>query len=255
MKRWVVAIAAVLASLAPGQAAHAQAPNACQNLIFQAVFPMLQAANNFGPSGVYPAGFAPLVQPFATNPAEYSLYGYPGVAYYGGYAARVMVPPGMPYGLGSLVPPAPAAPLPDPASVVAPPPEPLTAAGIMRHLIESGAWERLSATDQAEWLVRLSNIQRDQQRDLFFQYLGLANLQREAQRDLANIRRIPFDLAERYQERLSDWRFAYAFSADSLRNLLAAVCSPTTGQIGVGPVPAGAPFPVCIVGQPPFCVR
>src|SRR5688500_9606441 len=203
MHRWTIVLAGLIVSLLPLQSAQAQTPNNCGSLIFRSVPPILQAANNFGPSGVYPAGIAPLAQPFATNPNEYLLYGYPGVAYSGSYQARQPGPMG-PFGSPGLgfVP----TPTPDPAVVAQPPPEALTAAGIMQHLIDSGTWDRLSATDQAEWLVRLSNIQRDQQRDLVNQYLGIANLQREAQRDLANIRRIPFDLAERYQERLADWR-------------------------------------------------
>lgn len=221
MRFWRRGIFAALAlglGLATLQAApaHAQAPNNCQGLIYQAVAPLLNQANRYNPNGAFPYGYAPLVQPFGTNPQEYGLWGYPGQAYYGSYMTR---PDAAPFG-----PAMGAAPPPEL------PPEQLTPSAIMQHLIDTGVWDRLSPTDQADWYMRLAGLQRDQ----FSQYLGLANLQRDAQRDLINIRRVPYELAERYQERAQQWRASYGFTADATRNLITATCNPATGQIGGG---------------------
>jgi hypothetical protein len=221
----ILAAVAIALTLGTSQAAPAQAqtPNNCLGLIYQTVAPILNQANRYTPGGAFPYGHAPLAQPFGTNPQEYAIWGYPGQAYYGSYTAR---PGAAPFGPGMG-----AAPVPEL------PPEQLTPTAIMQHLIDSGTWDRLSPTDQADWLMRLAGLQRDQ----FSQYLGLANLQRESQRDLANIRRIPYDLSERYQERAQQWRASYGFTADAVRNLLTATCNPATGQIGGGSGVAGLP--------------
>jgi hypothetical protein len=224
MCRVVLAVFALALGFVPLQSAQAQGqmPNQCQNTIFQAVFPLISEANRFSPSGVFPQGYGPLTQPFGTSPTEGAIWGYPQQAYYSGYVAR-------PYALPS-VPGAPSISYQPGTVPLQLPPDELTPSAIMQFLIDSGTWDRLGSTEQADWLMRLAGLQRDQ----FSQYLGLANLQRDSQRDLVSVRRAPFEIAERYQERAQQWRASYGFTADALRNLLQTTCNPGTGQIGVG---------------------
>jgi hypothetical protein len=212
MRRWTLAtiLLGVLAWPAGGVQAQQNTPNACTPLFAQTVLPMLQYASSYYPGGAGPYGYGPLAQPFGTNPREFALYGYPQQAYFANYA--VPYPP----------------PAPD-ANVSSTQPDPqLSAQAVLAQLQSDGTWDRLSTLERADWLYRLGQLQQSERE----QEINQAQLQRQAQIDLVNIRRVPFDLAQAYQNAARNWHDSYVFAAQTTLNALQAACNPATGAVG-----------------------
>ena len=191
--------------LSPG-AAHAQAGPAaaqCQDQVLQNTLPLLQTASRFSPSGVFPAGYAPLAQPFATNPAEGALWGYPAVPYYASYAQPPwaqqrpgLYPSGYPQ--ASVYPQLyPDSGVPVPA--VDPNPA-LSSAGILDLLMRDGTFEQLTSGERANFLLQLAALQQSE----IGQRIAQAGLQQNAQTATINTRRAPFDLSVAYQANSRD---------------------------------------------------
>src|SRR5205085_9600882 len=131
------------------------------------------------PGGIAPVGYWPLMQPFGTSPNEAVYTAYPTQSYYYGYATpgwaqrNPTVYPGAYPGnsvLPGLYPP-------DLTSQVGSDPNPtLTSGGILERLQSDGTFDRLSPTEQADWLFRLASLQRDEINQRFTQ----ASLQQNA---------------------------------------------------------------------------
>ncbi|HLI25635.1 MAG TPA: hypothetical protein VKZ60_01105 [Chloroflexota bacterium] len=236
MRGWVIRIAALLTGLLPTMV-HAQGTTsntACQQLIFASTLPLLQYATRFSPSGFFPYGYAPLAQPFATNPFEGALYGYPSAAYYTsyalpGFAARrpMLYPAGYPQ--ASVYPelyPPDGVPVP----AVQPDPE-LSSSAILEQLRRDGTWDQLSSTERANFLMQLASLQQTE----IGQRIAQASLQQNAQANIINSRRVPFELSATYQSNARDWFQSYLLYAQVLQNLLQATCNPSTGTVGLTP--------------------
>src|SRR5215213_4008943 len=89
MHPWASLILAAGIVLASAPAVSAQTPvgqSNCQQLIWQTVAPTLMQGNQFTPGGMFPVGYAPLMQPFGINPNEPAYSAYPSQAYYSSYA-------------------------------------------------------------------------------------------------------------------------------------------------------------------------
>jgi len=187
-------------TLVPLQSVQAQGQaDPCQQLAFQATAPVLQAANRFNPGGVFPVGYAPLGQPFATNPYEGALYGYPSPSYYAGSTAPAL---------------APGAPT-DPQ---------FSARAIFSQMLQDGTWDQLGASDRATLVVQLANLDVSQ-----------ATERREAQAAVLAQRRAPFELAALYQSIARDWRDSYTFYGQAVQSLAQSTCTPPNGQTVVSP--------------------
>lgn len=236
MREWLIRLAAVLACLVP-TTAHAQGTTsnaACQQLIFASTLPLLQYATRFTPSGFFPYGFAPLAQPFATNPFEGALYGYPGPAYYTsyatpGFAQRHPMLYAAGYPQASVYPelyPPPGVPVP-----ALQPNQELSSAAILEQLRRDGTWDQLTSTERANFLLQLASLQQTE----IGQRIAQASLQQNAQANIINLRRVPFELSATYQTNARDWFQSYVLYAQVLQNLLQATCNPTTGTIGLSP--------------------
>jgi hypothetical protein len=220
----------------------------CQQYITQNVVPLLQNANRYNPNGVAPGGWAPVVQPFATNPAEYGLYSVPS-PWIAGYAATPTYPqvPGENPAAASVMP---GVPVPPDLGAYAPTddglsPE-LSATAILDTLRSSGALDRMSDTDRADWLVRLANLQRDQanfRRDVANSQRDTVLAQFAIQRDAYNAaiaaRRAAYDLSNNVQNLSRGWRDTYTSYASVALNLLSTTCNPngTTGTGTTGTAP------------------
>jgi hypothetical protein len=250
LRGWVsglVLLALAGLSAQPAQAQQMTNPQ-CQQYITQNVVPLLQNANRYNPNGVSPGGWAPVVQPFATNPAEYGLYPVtaPWVA---GYAATPFNPQvsGDNTAATSVMP---GAPVPPDLGAYAPTdaglsPE-LSATAILETLRSSGALDRMSDTDRADWLMRLANLQRDQanyRRDVSNSQRDTVLAQFAIQRDAYNAaiaaRRAAYDLSNNVQNLARGWRDTYTSYASVALNLLSTTCNPNavTGAGAAGAAP------------------
>jgi hypothetical protein len=224
LRPWLLGALALVSGLVPSHPAEAQT-TACQQAALQTVTPLLATANNFNPSGVFPVGFAPLNQPFATNASEYALYGYPVP----GYAAGGARPPysvGYPRGFPPAVMPVDSSPTdPATASALAPPDPRLTASAILDRALSDGTFQALSPDQQTALQVQLGQLQQSETA----QRVAQANLQQQAVVNMVNTRRVPFDLAAQYQERARNWHDSYTLYAQTALNLVQATCNPSTG--------------------------
>jgi hypothetical protein len=227
MRRWslVALLLGVLA--APAGVAQAQqgTPNACAPLFAQTVLPMLQYANSYYPGGAGPYGYGPLAQPFGTNAPGYPPNGYPQLANFASYST-----PYPPAGAGAVPAAAPAAmpPTAGAASAPATSPDPqLTADAVLAQLQSDGTWDRLSTLERADWMYRLAQLQQAE----IGQQINQGQLQRQAEIDMVNIRRVPFDLAQSYQNAARNWHDSYVFAAQTALNALQASCNPITGTV------------------------
>jgi hypothetical protein len=274
----------------PLSATHAQTttaqPNVCRQLLFQNVLPILSQANRFNPGGVFPVGWAPLAQPFATNPSEFSIYGYPYDAYYKGYQAPsysnstapwlgsttgypppsrisggavptyAMPPagmmPGMPGQDMAMMPPPPPSPSPPPPPPPPPSPTPsaelnseFSSSAIWSTLRSSGAWDRLTPTEQADWMFRLAQLQNQE----LSQRLQQTQLNQSAEVSYQNTRRVPYDLSTSYQDRSRNWRDSYSLYAQTMMNFIQNACDPSTG---IGNATLTNSFVQCIGPGNPF---
>lgn len=200
-------------------------------MIFTSTLPLLQYASRFTPSGFFPYGFAPLAQPFATNPLEGALYGYPSAAYYTSYATPgfaqrrpVLYPAGYPQAsvYPDLYPPTG---IPVPA--VEPDPQ-LSSSAILQQLRSDGTWDQLTSTERANFLMQLASLQQTE----IGQRIAQASLQQNAQANIINSRRVPFELSATFQTNARDWFQSYVLYAQVLQNLLQATCNPSTGTVG-----------------------
>jgi hypothetical protein len=220
MHRWLSALLGLALLVIPGtQTAHAQISPACGNQILNTVLPVLQSANRFNPGGIFPAGYWPLTQPFGSNPNEAVYTGYPTSAYYSSYAVpgwaqqNPQLYPGA-YPQNSVLP---GLYPPDlTGQVGAQPNGDLTSAAILQRLQSDGTFDRLSPTEQADWLFRLASLQRDEINQRFTQ----ASLQQNAENTVLNLRRAPIDVSIALQNRASDWRNAYNNYASTLALVL-----------------------------------
>jgi hypothetical protein len=242
MHRWVSALLAlaflVTTSTQATQAQNINAPPgtggttaagfaACQQLIFSTLRPVIESANRFNPGGIFPVGYWPLTQPFGSSPNETAYTGYPTSAYYSSYAVpgwaqqNPMLYPGA-YPQNSVLP---GLYPPDLTSQVGAEPNPtLTSAAILQRLQSDGTFDRLSPTEQADWLFRLSSLQRDEINQRFTQ----ASLQQNAENTMLNLRRAPIDVSIALQNRASDWRNAYINYANTLSNITTNLCNAST---------------------------
>lgn len=201
------ALLVMTASLVPVSTADAQVSPSCQNLILGSVLPPLNAANRFAPGGQFPVGYAPMTQPWGTSPIEGALtWPVPGFA------------GGPPPNLNQI-------PDPNPA---------FSASSIYQALQRDGAWDRLSPTEQADWLTRLANVAAQESNILAQQWqerATFAQQMREAQRDQLNQRRIAVDVSIAMQERSRGWRDSLSNYANVMLALTNTVC-PATGVAG-----------------------
>jgi hypothetical protein len=211
--RWLFIAAVLGLGLIPVQPAEAQTTTspACQQFIAQSMIPILATANRYNPSGVFPIGAAPMMQPFATNPGEYLAYGYPQQAYQGAYAFPNDPTVGIPTDQ-------------DPR---------LTAAAILDRLQGDGTLDQMSPNERATVLASLAGTQAQEDA----QNIARANLRTTAQRNLAEIRRIPYDLSAITQANLRNWRDSYNLSAQTGLAVLQAACNPAAAGLGVVPAP------------------
>lgn len=227
MRSWIVRTAAVLCGLLPvtAQAQTSGTNAACQALIFQGTVPLLQYATRYSPSGLQPYGFAPLAQPFATNPAEGALYGYPQQAYYSSYAQPGfaqrnprLYPAGYPQAsvYPEQYPPLTGVPVP----AVEPDPT-LSSAAILDQLRSDGTFNQLTSTERANFLLQLASLQQTE----IGQRIAQAGLQQNAQANVINSRRVPFELSATYQSNARDWFQSYVLYASVVQNLLQATCN------------------------------
>ncbi len=239
MRWWVVLTAIVLATTMPASVSAQTVAGAlsCQGLTLQNSLPLYQLASRFGPSGLSPAGFAPLSQPFATNPNEYALWGYPQTAYYSSYvnpayaqARPNLYPSGYPQasvypGLYPFeVPPVPAVD-PNPA---------LSSAAILYMLQSDGTFDQLTSGERANFLLQLAALQQSE----IGQRIAQAGLQQNAQASVINMRRVPFDMSVAYQSNARDWFQSYILYATAVQNLVSQNCNTSTGTLG-GPFGGG----------------
>jgi len=210
--RWLFIAVVFGICLVPVRPAEAQTTTnaACQQLIAQTLIPTLATANRYNPSGVFPIGAAPMMQPFATNPNEYLQYGYPQLAYQGAYASPNDPTVGIPT-------------VQDPR---------LTAAAILDRLQGEGTFDLMSPNERATVLASLAGTQAQEEA----QNIARANLRTTAQRNLAEIRRIPYDLSAITQANLRNWRDAYNLSAQTGLGVLQAACNPNAAGLGVTPI-------------------
>jgi hypothetical protein len=184
--------------------AAATAPAACQNFIARTMFPVLAAANAFGPAGVNPVGFAPLNQPFATDPTTMT-YPYPLAAM-----------------LNYATPAAPAV-MPDPS---------LSASAILATAQANGALDAMTHDQQVNLMIALAGLQNTEQSNR----IQSTAVRQNAAVDMMNIQRVQYDLAQNAQDRARNWRESYSFYAGTaLLPTLNAIC-PTTGAAGAAPV-------------------
>jgi len=208
--RWLLIAVVFGICLVPVQPAEAQTTTspACQQLIAQSLIPVLGTANRYNPSGVFPIGAAPMMQPFATNPGEYLAYGYPQMAYQGAYAFPNDPTVGIPTEQDSR----------------------LTAAAILDRLQGDGTLSQMSPNERATVLASLAGTQAQEDA----QNIARANLRSTSQRNLAEIRRIPYDLSAITQANLRNWRDSYNLSAQTALGVLQAACNPNAAGLGVG---------------------
>jgi hypothetical protein len=201
--------------------------------------PLLSLASRFSPSGVFPQGYAPLSQPFATNPGEFA-NAYPAPAYYNSYAAPAfglqrpgLYPSGYPQ--ASVYPQL----FPDggvPIPAVDPNPQ-LSSASILQQLQSDGTFDQLTSGERANFLLQLAALQQSE----VGQRIAQAGLQQNAQTATLNTRRVPYDLSIAMQANSRDWFQSYVLYAATVQNLVAAGCNTNTGILGSGAlVPGGA---------------
>jgi len=193
-------------SLLPAASAQAQAtsPAACQNFIARTMFPVLAAANAFGPAGVHPVGFAPLQQPFATDPST-ATYGYP-------------LSPMLSY-FNPVGPPT----MPDAS---------LSASYILQTAQGNGALDAMAPDQQVNLMIQLAQLQNTEQSNR----IQSQAVRQNAAVDMVNIQRVQYDLASNAQDRARNWRESYSFYAgQALLPTLNAIC-PTAGAPGAAPV-------------------
>jgi hypothetical protein len=230
----------LIVGLSPG-AASAQTPPgaaACQDQVLQNTTPLLQMASRFTPGGIFPVGYAPLAQPFATNPLE-GANAYPALGYYNSYAqppwARErpwLYPSGYPQ--MSVYPqlyPDPGVPVP----AVDPNPA-LSSAGILDVLQRDGTFDQLTSGERANFLLQLAALQQSE----VGQRIAQAGLQQNAQTATLNARRAPYDLSVAMQANSRDWFQSYVLYAATVQNLVAAGCNTNTGLLGSGATVPGA---------------
>jgi hypothetical protein len=220
VRKWTFVALALAFSLLPASAAQAQntSPAACQNFIARTMFPALAAANAFGPSGVYPVGYAPLNQPFATDPSTIT-WGYPQTA-----MLSYFNPVGPPQ-------------LPDPS---------LSAASILQTAQGNGALDAMAPDQQVNLMIQLAQLQNTEQSNR----IQSQAVRQNAAVDMVNIQRVQYDLAQNAQDRSRNWRESYAFYAGTaLLPTLTAIC-PTAGAPGA----AGVLNPLANLGVPNFGV-
>ncbi len=232
---WVPAALVIMSTALSLQPAWAQQNGTaqCNQFVFQNTLPLLQTANRYNPNGVYPYGFGPVAQPFATTPAEYGLYSVPPptlsaystVPIVAGQPGLGGLPALTPPDLGSLVPPSPYLPAQ------------YSADAIMQQLQSDGTWDRLTATERADWLTRIANVARDQaayQRDTVVSQRDTMLIQWGIQRDVFNAaiaaRRAAYDLSNTVQGLARGWRDSYTSYASQVQSLLSSTCNTTTGQ-------------------------
>jgi len=168
------------------------------------MFPALAAANAFGPAGVNPVGFAPLNQPFATDPST-ATWGYPlaGMLNY----ATPAGPPSMP----------------DPS---------LSAGAILQTAQDNGALGAMAPDQQVNFMIQLAQLQNTEQSNR----IQSTAVRQNAAVDMVNIQRVQYDLAQNAQDRARNWRESYSFYAgQALLPTLNAIC-PTAGAQGAAPV-------------------
>jgi len=240
MHRWVsLALVLVFAVAGIGaESAHAQTPvgtSNCQQLIWNTVRPVLDTGNRFNPGGIYPVGYWPLTQPFGSSPNEAVYTGYPTQALYSSYAVPDWAQrnPGIYAGAYPQSGVLPGLYPPDLTSTMGTDPNPaLTSAGILQRLQNDGTFDRLSPTEQADWMFRLASLQRDEINQRFTQ----ASLQQNAENTMLNLRRAPIDLSLTMQDRARNWRDSYSLYASTLQNLVSTTCNNNTGGVpGVTP--------------------
>jgi hypothetical protein len=198
-------------------------------------------ASRFTPSGVFPQGFAPLAQPFATNPAEYALWGHPQHSYYSSYAqpAFARAQPGLyPHGYpqASVYPQMFPADMPPPVPAVEPNPV-LSSAAILESLQRDGTFDQLTSGERANFLLQLAALQQSE----IGQRIAQAGLQQNSQANVLNMRRVPLDLSVAYQSNARDWFESYVFYASTIQNLISTACNNTTGILGTGVFGGGGP--------------
>jgi hypothetical protein len=240
LRRGIVLAAALIVGLSPG-AASAQTPPgsaACQDQVLQNTTPLLQLASRFSPGGVFPAGYAPLAQPFATNPNE-GANAYPAVGYYNSYAQPPwaaqrpgLYPNGYPQ--ASVYPQL----YPDggvPVPAVDPNPA-LSSAGILAVLQGDGTFDQLTSGERANFLLQLAALQQSE----VGQRIAQAGLQQNAQTATLNTRRAPLDLSIAMQANSRDWFQSYVLYAATVQNLVASTCNTNTGVLGSGATVPGA---------------
>jgi hypothetical protein len=229
--RWLVIAVAFGICLVPVQPAEAQTTTnaACQQLIAQTLIPTLANANRYNPSGVFPIGAAPMMQPFATNPNEYLQYGYPQLAYQGAYAWPNDPTVGIPTE-------------PDPR---------LTAAAVLDRLQGDGTLSQMSPNERATVMASLAGTHAQEEA----QNIARANLRSTAQRNIAEIRRIPYDLSIATQASLRNWRDAYNLSAQTGLQVLQAACNPAAAGLGIAPVAPTPLLPCAVTLGSLNCIR
>jgi hypothetical protein len=224
----------LIVGLSPGAASAQTAPGAaaCQDQVLQNTTPLLQLASRFSPSGVFPAGYAPLSQPFATNPLE-GASAFPSVGYYNSYAQPPwavqrpgLYPSGYPQ--ASVYPQLyPDGGVPIPA--IDPNPQ-LSSAGILSVLQSDGTFDQLTSGERANFLLQLAALQQSE----VGQRIAQAGLQQNAQTATLNTRRAPYDLSIAMQANSRDWFQSYVLYAATVQNLVAASCNGNTGLLGSG---------------------
>jgi len=227
----------LIVGLSPG-AASAQLTPSCQDQVLQNTTPLLSLASRFSPSGVFPAGYAPLSQPFATNPNE-GANAFPAVGYYNSYAQPPwaaqrpgLYPNGYPQ--ASVYPQLyPDGGVPIPA--VDPNPA-LSSAGILAVLQGDGTFDQLTSGERANFLLQLAALQQSE----VGQRIAQAGLQQNAQTATLNTRRAPYDLSIAMQANSRDWFQSYVLYAATVQNLTAASCNGNTGLLGSGATTPGA---------------
>jgi hypothetical protein len=220
VRKWTFVALALAFSLLPASASAQVAPGntspaACQNFIARTILPAFAAANQFGPAGVNPVGFAPLNQPFATDPSTMT-WGSP-IAAMLSYAAPVG-PPTM-----------------ADAS--------LSAAAILATAQANGALDTMAPDQQVNFMIQLAQLQNTEQSNR----IQSQAVRQNAAVDMVNIQRVQYDLAQNAQDRARNWRESYSFYAANLLPTLQAIC-PTGNAPGAAPVlgPTNNPA-LCII--------
>jgi hypothetical protein len=213
--------------------------------VLQNTLPLLQLASRFTPGGVFPVGYGPLAQPFATSPIE-GANAYPAVGYYNSYAQPpwgmqrpAVYPSGYPQ--ASVYPQL----YPDggvPVPAVDPNPA-LSSAGILDVLQRDGTFDQLTSGERANFLLQLAALQQSE----IGQRIAQAGLQQNAQTATLNTRRAPYDLSVAYQANSRDWFQSYVLYAATVQNLIASTCNTNTGLLGSG---AAVPSAGIVAGVP-----